>query len=103
MLDPSATLPEFIDLAIIGAGPHALPNLPDWVGQIPTSYPQDRLLHSHQVDLTGLQLQGDLPQATLRERILIVGGGLTSGHLALGAVQSWQGCELFIMGGLAAL
>ncbi|WP_310483218.1 SidA/IucD/PvdA family monooxygenase, partial [Chamaesiphon sp. VAR_48_metabat_403] len=72
---------------VVIANGGAVPNLPDWVGQIPTNYPQDRLLHSHQVDLRGLHLQG--------ERILIVGGGLTSGHLALGAVE--RGAQVLLM------
>jgi hypothetical protein len=72
---------------VVTANGGAVPNIPDWVGQISTSYPQDRLLHSHQVDLRGLHLQG--------ERILIVGGGLTSGHLALGAVE--RGAQVLLM------
>jgi cation diffusion facilitator CzcD-associated flavoprotein CzcO len=60
---------------------------PDWINQIPENYPGDRLLHSHQVDLRGLQLRG--------ERILIVGGGLTSGHLAVGAIQ--RGAQVLLM------
>ena len=52
--------------------------LPDWVSQIQSNYPQERLCHSHQVDLRSLHLTG--------ERVLIVGGGLTSGHLAVGAI-----------------
>ncbi len=63
------------------------PRQPDWVEQIPKNYPGDRLLHSHQVDLRGLQLRG--------ERILIVGGGLTSGHLAVGAIQ--RGAQVLLM------
>jgi cation diffusion facilitator CzcD-associated flavoprotein CzcO len=72
---------------VVIANGGAVPNLPEWVRQIPTSYPQDRLLHSHQIDLRGLDLQD--------ERILIVGGGLTSGHLALGAVQ--RGAKVLLM------
>ncbi len=72
---------------VVIANGGAVPNLPDWVGQIATSYPQDRLLHSHQVDLRELQLQG--------ERVLIIGGGLTSGHLALGAIQ--RGAQVLLM------
>lgn len=53
--------------------------LPAWVKAIPTPYPSDRLQHSSQIDLRGLHCAG--------ERILIIGGGLTSGHLAIGAVQ----------------
>lgn len=60
-------------LAIAGGTPHR----PDWARRIPHTYPSDRLRHSHQIDLRGLALKG--------ERILIVGSGLTSGHLTLGA------------------
>lgn len=72
---------------VILANGGGIPHLPEWVGQIPTNYPRDRLLHSHQVDLRGLQLRG--------ERVLIVGGGLTSGHLAVGALQ--RGAEVLLM------
>jgi FAD-NAD(P)-binding len=72
---------------VVIANGGAVPNLPEWVGQVSPNYPQDRLLHSHQVDLRGLHLQG--------ERVLIVGGGLTSGHLALGAVQ--RGAQVLLM------
>lgn len=61
-------------LAIAGG----TPNLPEWAQTLPVTYPRDRLLHSHQIDLRGLRLAG--------ERVLIVGSGLTSGHLALGAI-----------------
>ncbi|HEY9697594.1 MAG TPA: FAD/NAD(P)-binding protein [Trichocoleus sp.] len=63
------------------------PHLPEWVEQISTKYPSDRLLHSYQVDLRGLQLRG--------ERVLIIGSGLTSGHLAVGAIQ--RGAEVMLM------
>jgi cation diffusion facilitator CzcD-associated flavoprotein CzcO len=63
------------------------PHFPDWVDQISQNYPKHRLLHSHQVDLRGLHLRG--------ERVLIIGGGLTSGHLAVGAIQ--RGAEVMLM------
>ncbi len=53
--------------------------LPDWVDCITSDYPSDKLCHSQQVNLNQLKLTG--------ERILIVGGGLTSGHLAKGAIN----------------
>jgi hypothetical protein len=53
--------------------------LPQWVEQITSNYPSDKLCHSQQVDLRQLNLTG--------ERILIIGGGLTSGHLAMGAIN----------------
>ncbi|MEL4895749.1 FAD/NAD(P)-binding protein [Crocosphaera sp. Alani8] len=52
---------------------------PDWVEEINSYYPSDRLCHSQEVNLNKLNLTG--------ERILIVGGGLTSGHLAKGAIK----------------
>lgn len=59
-----------------------LAHIPDWAEQIQcrtsSSYPQERLCHAYQIDLRRLQLNG--------ERVWIVGGGLTSGHLALGAL-----------------
>ncbi|VEP12840.1 conserved hypothetical protein [Hyella patelloides LEGE 07179] len=53
--------------------------LPHWVEKITSDYPSDRLCHSQQVNLKHLNLTG--------EEILIVGGGLTSGHLAKGAIN----------------
>jgi hypothetical protein len=53
--------------------------LPDWVERITSDYPPDKLCHSQQVNLHQLNLTG--------ERILIIGGGLTSGHLAMGAIN----------------
>ena len=70
-------------LAIAGG----TPNLPEWARTLPLTYPRDRLLHSHQIDLRGLQLAG--------ERVLIVGSGLTSGHLALGAID--RGATVMMM------
>ena len=54
-------------------------SLPDWVQEISTPYPSDRLQHSSVVDLRALHCR--------EERILIIGSGLTSGHLAIGAAK----------------
>ncbi len=54
------------------------PVWPDWAQQIPPGYPPERLGHASAVDLRGLDLRG--------EQVAIVGGGLSSGHLALGAI-----------------
>ena len=62
----------------IAAIARGTPNLPEWARTLPFTYPSDRLLHSHQIDLRELRLAG--------ERVLVVGSGLTSGHLALGAI-----------------
>ncbi|MGV2830832.1 FAD/NAD(P)-binding protein [Myxosarcina sp. GI1(2024)] len=53
--------------------------LPNWVEKTTSDHPSDKLCHSQQVNLNQLKLTG--------ERILIVGGGLTSGHLARGAIN----------------
>jgi glycine/D-amino acid oxidase-like deaminating enzyme len=53
--------------------------IPHWVTNISTNYPADRLCHSEAVDLRSLALKG--------EKVVIVGGGLSSGHLALGAIN----------------
>jgi hypothetical protein len=82
-VDGSALLARRVVLA---AGDGA-PNRPDWVQRLPKNYPADRLCHSSQVDLRQVTLQGD--------HILIIGGGLTSGHLAIGAVR--QGATIKLM------
>jgi cation diffusion facilitator CzcD-associated flavoprotein CzcO len=68
----------------IGSG---TPKIPPWVPALPPSYPSERLRHSHQVDLRGLAIKG--------ERVLIVGSGQTSGHLALGAIN--RGATVIMM------
>ena len=59
---------------------------PDWINQINQNYPLDKLCHSKTVDLRKLYLAG--------EKVLIIGGGLTSGHLAVGAMS--RGAEVQI-------
>ncbi|RAM53376.1 MAG: FAD-dependent oxidoreductase [Hapalosiphonaceae cyanobacterium JJU2] len=61
--------------------------LPNWVNQIKSGYPQDKLCHSQRVDLRKLCLTD--------ERVLIVGGGLTSGHLAVGVIS--RGAKVHLM------
>ncbi len=68
--------------------------LPDWVEKITSDYPPDKLRHSQQVNLNnvqssaGLEFPRPLNQLNITgERILIIGGGLTSGHLAKGAIN----------------
>jgi hypothetical protein len=72
---------------VVVANGGGTPSVPEWVMRVPAGYPSNRLLHSHQIDLRGLHLQG--------ERVLIIGGGLTSGHLAVGAVQ--RGAQVCLM------
>ncbi|MBD2355012.1 SidA/IucD/PvdA family monooxygenase [Tolypothrix sp. FACHB-123] len=62
-------------------------NFPDWVKEIEQLYPQDRLCHSQTVDLRKLRFMG--------EKVLIIGGGLTSGHLAVGAIS--RGAKVDLM------
>ena len=54
-------------------------HFPEWVKRIDLDRPSDRLCHSVEVDLRHLHLAG--------ERILVIGGGLTSAHLAIGAIN----------------
>ncbi|MGM3304578.1 FAD-dependent oxidoreductase [Anabaena sp. WFMT] len=63
-------------------------HIPDWVNKIQSPYPQDRLCHSQTVDLRQLQLKS--------QRVLIVGGGLTSGHLAVGAISRGSKVHLIL-------
>lgn len=63
---------------VLAAGDGAI-NIPDWVEAVQKNYPADRLCHASQVDLRRVTLEGD--------RILIIGGGLTGGHLAMGAIR----------------
>ena len=83
LADGRQLLARRVVLAIAGG----TPQIPDWAWQIPQTYPSDRLRHSSQIDLRGLSLAG--------ERILIVGSGLTSGHLAAGAVA--RGAQVILM------
>ncbi|WP_332959765.1 hypothetical protein [Microcoleus sp. AR_TQ3_B6] len=69
-------IPKGIARRAIVAAARGKPHLPAWVNQIQTQHPAERIHHSHQVDLRNLQLHG--------KQTLIVGGGLTSGHLAIG-------------------
>ncbi|MCG9891466.1 MAG: lysine N(6)-hydroxylase/L-ornithine N(5)-oxygenase family protein [Thermosynechococcaceae cyanobacterium MS004] len=74
---------------VLAGGDGAL-NVPEWARSLQEThqgaYPTDRLSHSDQVDLGQLQLQGD--------RVLVIGGGLTSGHLALGAMHRGANVKL---------
>jgi hypothetical protein len=51
--------------------------VPRWVADLPP-VPVDRLAHADDVDLRGLDLAG--------KHVVVVGGGLTAAHLAVGAV-----------------
>ncbi|MGD1901214.1 MAG: FAD/NAD(P)-binding protein [Geitlerinemataceae cyanobacterium] len=71
-------------LAIAGGQP----NCPAWARAIASDCPGERLLHSDRVDLRSLpNLAG--------ETVLVVGSGLTSGHLALGAIE--RGAKVIMM------
>ena len=73
---------------VVFASGSGSPQLPDWVSQIEGDYPQERLLHSQQVDLRGLHIAG--------ERVLIVGGGQTCGHLVVGATNCEAEVQLIV-------
>jgi lysine/ornithine N-monooxygenase len=83
LADGQVLIAKRVVLAIAGGKPQ----IPAWAQTIPLTYPSDRLLHSQQIDLRRLQLAG--------ERVLIVGSGLTSGHLALGAIN--RGATVIMM------
>ena len=72
---------------VVMATGSAIAQFPTWVSQIAECYPAERLVHSQSIDLRSLKLAG--------ERILIVGGGLTSGHLAIGAMN--RGAKVSLM------
>jgi cation diffusion facilitator CzcD-associated flavoprotein CzcO len=84
LADRGSIIARRVVLAIGGGCPQTL----DWVRRIPQPYPCGRLCHSQQVDLRILRLAG--------ERILIVGGGLTSGHLAVGALARGARVSLIV-------
>ena len=62
--------------------------IPDWAKQV-RDYPPDRLCHAQAVSLPSLPL-------LVGETVLIVGGGLTSAHLAMGALK--RGARVLLMG-----
>ncbi len=73
---------------VIYAGGGASPNIPDWVAQAQGDYPTDALKHASQIRLAQEGVKtGD--------RVLIIGSGLTSGHLAIGAVS--RGATVMMM------
>ena len=83
LADGQTLVARRVVLATSGGTPH----WPDWARSIAPTHPPERLCHAQQVDLRGLKLSG--------ERVLIVGSGLTSGHLALGAMA--RGAEVVMM------
>jgi len=64
---------------VIATG-NGTPQWPTWIKAIAGKDPEDALQHSDAIDLPALRLRPG-------ERILIVGGGLTSAHLSLGALR----------------
>ena len=78
---------QLIARRVILATGGGIPQFPDWVNNIKSLYPQDRLLHSQQIDLRTLKVKN--------KRILIVGGGLSSGHLVVGAIN--RGAKVILM------
>ena len=70
-------------LAIAGGKPH----IPAWVNDLAPTYPAHTLVHSDKIDLRNMHLVG--------EKILIIGSGLTSGHLAIGSAK--RGAKVIMM------
>ncbi len=52
-----------------------VPRIPRWVRHLATQAPPGRILHTEELDLRGVRLDG--------EHIMVVGGGLTAGQIAL--------------------
>ncbi len=72
---------------VIATGADA-PVLPSWATAIREPYPAEALQHSRHIDLSRCRaLDG--------QHLLIVGGGLTSAHLALGAIRRGARVSLF--------
>ncbi|PZO15528.1 MAG: FAD-dependent oxidoreductase [Leptolyngbya foveolarum] len=67
----------------------ATAKMPDWTRQVCGDYPPERLCHAQSVYLPAL------PTLT-GETVLIIGGGLTSAHLAMGALK--RGARVLLMG-----
>ena len=64
------------------------PYIPNWVSRVSADYPSERLCHANRVELPSLaSLSG--------ETVLIIGSGLTSGHLAVGAAK--RGAKVLMM------
>ena len=83
LADGQSILTRRVVLAIAGGKPQ----IPAWVDNIPPTYPAHTLVHSEKIDLRTMYLTG--------EKILIIGSGLTSGHLAIGAIK--RGAKVLIM------
>ena len=64
------------------------PHYPMWANQVNTTHPPERLCHANHVRLPALR-------SLAGETVLIVGSGLTSGHLAVGAVA--RGAKVVMM------
>ncbi len=82
--DGTALLAERVVLAT-GQGS---PQWPVWITNLSNDLPPDALRHSEAIDLPALRLRPG-------ERILIVGGGLTSAHLSLGALR--RGARVWLL------
>jgi cation diffusion facilitator CzcD-associated flavoprotein CzcO len=72
---------------VIATG-NGTPQWPAWITTISGDHPAEALRHSDAIDLPALQLRPG-------ERILIVGGGLTSAHLSLGALR--RGAQVLLL------
>ncbi len=72
---------------VVLATNNSIKQIPHWVERIAPNFPSDRLVHSSDLNLASQHLAG--------ETILIVGGGLTSGHLALGVIA--RGAKVLLL------
>jgi len=73
---------------VVFAGGARVPKLPEWAKPL-AHHPPERLCHAQSVRLPSLP-------SLANKTVLIVGGGLTSAHLAIGAVK--RGAKVLLLG-----
>ncbi|KAL7831328.1 hypothetical protein SRHO_G00308310 [Serrasalmus rhombeus] len=81
---------------IMATGPTRaqMANIPSWVTAIAESYPEERLQHTVELmhlysrhKVTGTHFTGPPPVCSRGQRVMVIGGGLTSAHIISMALQ----------------
>lgn len=88
-LDDGAVLAAGRVVVATNPGP---PAIPDWASSLLGDTPGDRIVHSGRLDLRGAELAD--------QRVMVVGGGLTAGQLALSALARGAAVTLVARRGL---
>jgi cation diffusion facilitator CzcD-associated flavoprotein CzcO len=78
---------------VVAPGSLNTPMVPDWAKEIEPGFPADRMLHTTHLMWRSTLCGGLQPN----EKLLIVGAGLTSGHLSLRALQL-EGVSVVLVG-----